>query len=95
MKEVNLHNPALGKDKKDRDSRVQNIVSELTIIKEQVGLMDSRFRYWHSVNIILLLQTGLHLLLLFSSVQYNVATFYLNVVNIPKILSALLEVQDV
>ncbi|XP_042673096.1 serine/threonine-protein kinase Nek10 [Centrocercus urophasianus] len=36
MKEVNLHNPALGKDKKDRDSRVQNIVSELTIIKEQL-----------------------------------------------------------
>ncbi|XP_019472070.1 serine/threonine-protein kinase Nek10 isoform X2 [Meleagris gallopavo] len=36
MKEVNLHNPAFGKDKKDRDSRVQNIVSELTIIKEQL-----------------------------------------------------------
>lgn len=36
MKEVNLHNPAFGKDKKDRDSSVKNIVSELTIIKEQV-----------------------------------------------------------
>ncbi|XP_021244509.1 serine/threonine-protein kinase Nek10 isoform X1 [Numida meleagris] len=36
MKEVNLHNPAFGKDKKDRDSSVQNIVSELTIIKEQL-----------------------------------------------------------
>ncbi|KAM9075007.1 serine/threonine-protein kinase Nek10 isoform 2-T2 [Megaptera novaeangliae] len=36
MKEVNLHNPAFGKDKKDRDSSVRNIVSELTIIKEQL-----------------------------------------------------------
>eukprot|EP00076_Gallus_gallus_P017549 XP_015137277.2 serine/threonine-protein kinase Nek10 [Gallus gallus] len=36
LKEVNLHNPVFGKDKKDRDSRVQNIVSELTIIKEQL-----------------------------------------------------------
>lgn len=38
MKEINLHNPAFGKDKKDRDSSVKNIVSELTIIKEQVSL---------------------------------------------------------
>lgn len=38
MKEVNLHNPAFGKDKKDRDSSVKNIVSELTIIKEQVNI---------------------------------------------------------
>ena len=37
MKEVNLHNPAFGKDIKDRDSSVRNIVSELTIIKEQVN----------------------------------------------------------
>ncbi|NXJ11995.1 NEK10 kinase, partial [Odontophorus gujanensis] len=36
LKEVNLHNPAFGKDKKDRDSSVKNIVSELTIIKEQL-----------------------------------------------------------
>uniref|UniRef100_A0A8C4K6S6 NIMA related kinase 10 n=1 Tax=Dromaius novaehollandiae TaxID=8790 RepID=A0A8C4K6S6_DRONO len=36
MKEVNLHNPAFGKDKKDRDSNVKNIISELTIIKEQL-----------------------------------------------------------
>ncbi|KAL7976743.1 hypothetical protein Chor_008692 [Crotalus horridus] len=36
MKEINLHNPAFGKDKKDRESSVKNIVSELTIIKEQV-----------------------------------------------------------
>ncbi|XP_006883487.1 PREDICTED: serine/threonine-protein kinase Nek10 [Elephantulus edwardii] len=36
MKEVNLHNPAFGKDKKDRDSSVKNIVSELTIIREQL-----------------------------------------------------------
>ncbi|KAM4790818.1 LOW QUALITY PROTEIN: serine/threonine-protein kinase Nek10 [Cyanocitta cristata] len=36
MKEVNLHNPAFGKDKKQRDSSVKNIVSELTIIKEQL-----------------------------------------------------------
>ena len=39
MKEVNLHNPAFGKDKKDRDSSVRNIVSELTIIKEQVMVL--------------------------------------------------------
>ena len=37
MKEVNLHNPAFGKDKKDQDNSVRNIVSELTIIKEQVN----------------------------------------------------------
>ncbi|NWH60265.1 NEK10 kinase, partial [Geococcyx californianus] len=36
MKEVNLHNPAFGKDKKDRESSVKNIVSELAIIKEQL-----------------------------------------------------------
>ncbi|XP_057280853.1 serine/threonine-protein kinase Nek10 [Pezoporus wallicus] len=36
MKEVNLHSPAFGKDKKTRDSSVKNIVSELTIIKEQL-----------------------------------------------------------
>ncbi|KAK2515957.1 Nek10 [Columba guinea] len=36
MKEVNLRNPAFGKDKKDRESSVKNIVSELTIIKEQL-----------------------------------------------------------
>ncbi|XP_051792055.1 LOW QUALITY PROTEIN: serine/threonine-protein kinase Nek10 [Erpetoichthys calabaricus] len=37
LKEVNLHNPAFGKDKKDRDSSVEKIVSELTIIKEQLN----------------------------------------------------------
>ncbi|XP_066571835.1 serine/threonine-protein kinase Nek10 [Amia ocellicauda] len=37
LKEVNLHNPAFGKDKKDRDSSVEKIVSELTIIKEQMN----------------------------------------------------------
>ncbi|KAJ1101855.1 hypothetical protein NDU88_006919 [Pleurodeles waltl] len=36
MKEINLHNPAFGKDKKDRDNSVENIVSELTIIREQL-----------------------------------------------------------
>uniref|UniRef100_A0A8C9QKJ9 NIMA related kinase 10 n=1 Tax=Spermophilus dauricus TaxID=99837 RepID=A0A8C9QKJ9_SPEDA len=40
MKEVNLHNPAFGKDKKDRDSSVKNIVSELTIIKELYIVME-------------------------------------------------------
>lgn len=35
LKEVNLHNPAFGKDKKSRDSNVEKIISELTIIKEQ------------------------------------------------------------
>ncbi|XP_030641204.1 serine/threonine-protein kinase Nek10 [Chanos chanos] len=37
LKEVNLHNPAFGKDKKARDSSVERIVSELTIIKEQMA----------------------------------------------------------
>ncbi|XP_053343859.1 serine/threonine-protein kinase Nek10 [Clarias gariepinus] len=36
LKEVNLHNPAFGNDKKSRDSNVEKIVSELTIIKEQM-----------------------------------------------------------
>ncbi|CAH2282972.1 serine threonine- kinase Nek10-like isoform X1 [Pelobates cultripes] len=36
MKEINLHNPAFGKDKKDRDNNAENIVSELSIIKEQL-----------------------------------------------------------
>ncbi|KAI3360760.1 hypothetical protein L3Q82_013004, partial [Scortum barcoo] len=35
LKEVNLHNPVFGKDKKSRDSNVEKIISELTIIKEQ------------------------------------------------------------
>ncbi|XP_067093488.1 serine/threonine-protein kinase Nek10 [Osmerus mordax] len=36
LKEVNLHNPVFGKDKRARDSNVEKIVSELTIIKEQM-----------------------------------------------------------
>ncbi|CAM4696395.1 unnamed protein product [Leuciscus chuanchicus] len=36
LKEVNFHNPAFGKDKRSRDSSVDKIVSELTIIKEQM-----------------------------------------------------------
>ncbi|KAM9353556.1 serine/threonine-protein kinase Nek10 [Symphorus nematophorus] len=36
LKEVNLRNPAFGKDKKSRDSNVEKIISELTIIKEQM-----------------------------------------------------------
>ncbi|KAM3872994.1 serine/threonine-protein kinase Nek10 [Diretmus argenteus] len=36
LKEVNLHNPAFGKDKRSRDNNVEKIVSELTIIKEQM-----------------------------------------------------------
>nr|XP_020509225.1 serine/threonine-protein kinase Nek10 [Labrus bergylta] len=36
LKEVNLHNPVFGKDKKSRDSNVDKIISELTIIKEQM-----------------------------------------------------------
>lgn len=44
MKEVNLHNPAFGKDKKDRDSSVEIIVSELTIIREQVCLLCLRLK---------------------------------------------------
>ncbi|XP_018596074.1 serine/threonine-protein kinase Nek10 isoform X1 [Scleropages formosus] len=37
LKEVNLHNPAFGKDKKDREVNVEKIVSELSIIKEQIN----------------------------------------------------------
>ncbi|XP_038135505.1 serine/threonine-protein kinase Nek10 [Cyprinodon tularosa] len=36
LKEVNLRNPVFGKDKKSRDSNVEKIISELTIIKEQM-----------------------------------------------------------
>ncbi|XP_063778325.1 serine/threonine-protein kinase Nek10 isoform X3 [Pseudophryne corroboree] len=36
MKEINLHNPAFGKDKRDRDSSAENIMFELTIIREQL-----------------------------------------------------------
>ncbi|XP_056098619.1 serine/threonine-protein kinase Nek10 [Rhinichthys klamathensis goyatoka] len=36
LKEVNFHNPAFGKDNRSRDSSVDKIVSELTIIKEQM-----------------------------------------------------------
>ncbi|XP_070691003.1 serine/threonine-protein kinase Nek10 [Pempheris klunzingeri] len=36
LKEVNLHNPVFGKDKKSRDSNVEKIISEHTIIKEQM-----------------------------------------------------------
>ncbi|KAG7282952.1 hypothetical protein CRUP_028469 [Coryphaenoides rupestris] len=36
LKEVNLHNPAFGKDKRTRDSNVEKIVSELIIIREQM-----------------------------------------------------------
>ncbi|XP_073534116.1 serine/threonine-protein kinase Nek10 isoform X3 [Phyllobates terribilis] len=36
MKEINLHNPAFGKDKRDRENNAENIVSELAIIKEQL-----------------------------------------------------------
>ncbi|KAA8591876.1 hypothetical protein FQN60_017250 [Etheostoma spectabile] len=35
LKEVNLHKPAFGNDKKSRDSNVEKIISELTIVKEQ------------------------------------------------------------
>ncbi|XP_057195516.1 serine/threonine-protein kinase Nek10 isoform X1 [Triplophysa rosa] len=37
LKEVNFHNPAFGKDMRSRDSSVEKIVSELTIIKEQMS----------------------------------------------------------
>ncbi|XP_066500485.1 serine/threonine-protein kinase Nek10 [Hoplias malabaricus] len=36
LKEVNLYNLGFGNDKKSRDSNVEKIVSELTIIKEQM-----------------------------------------------------------
>lgn len=44
LKEVNFHNPAFGKDKRSRDSSVEKIVSELTIIKEQVTLIQKQLR---------------------------------------------------
>ncbi|XP_048881155.1 serine/threonine-protein kinase Nek10 isoform X2 [Brienomyrus brachyistius] len=37
LKEVNLHNPAFGKDKKDQDVSVEKVVCELSIIKEQIS----------------------------------------------------------
>ncbi|XP_067305596.1 serine/threonine-protein kinase Nek10 [Pseudorasbora parva] len=37
LKEVNFHSPAFGKDKRSRDSSAEKIVSELTIIKEQMS----------------------------------------------------------
>ncbi|KAM9782542.1 serine/threonine-protein kinase Nek10 [Neosynchiropus ocellatus] len=37
LKEVNLHNPVFGKDKKSRDGSVEKIISELAIIKEQMA----------------------------------------------------------
>ncbi|XP_077431278.1 serine/threonine-protein kinase Nek10 isoform X2 [Vanacampus margaritifer] len=37
LKEVNLHNPAFGKDKKSRDCNVEKIIAELAIIKEQMA----------------------------------------------------------
>ncbi|XP_075902979.1 serine/threonine-protein kinase Nek10 isoform X7 [Nelusetta ayraudi] len=36
LKEVNLHNPAFGKDKRSRDCTVEEILSELSIVKEQL-----------------------------------------------------------
>ncbi|KAM6910481.1 serine/threonine-protein kinase Nek10 [Xenentodon cancila] len=36
LKEVNLHNPAFGRNKKSRDTNVEKIISELTIVKEQM-----------------------------------------------------------
>lgn len=41
LKEVNLHNPAFGKDKRSRDSNVEKILSELAIVKEQAWSGDS------------------------------------------------------
>nr|XP_061814794.1 serine/threonine-protein kinase Nek10-like [Nerophis lumbriciformis] len=37
LKEVNLRNPAFGKEKKSRDSNVEKIILELAIIKEQMA----------------------------------------------------------
>ncbi|XP_061429517.1 serine/threonine-protein kinase Nek10 [Lethenteron reissneri] len=36
LKEVSLHNPAFGKDKTTRDSSLNSIISELSIIREQL-----------------------------------------------------------
>uniref|UniRef100_A0AAV2MGK1 non-specific serine/threonine protein kinase n=1 Tax=Knipowitschia caucasica TaxID=637954 RepID=A0AAV2MGK1_KNICA len=41
LKEVNLHNPAFGKDKRSRESNADKIMSELSIIKEQVSHTDT------------------------------------------------------
>uniref|UniRef100_A0A3B3SH87 NIMA related kinase 10 n=1 Tax=Paramormyrops kingsleyae TaxID=1676925 RepID=A0A3B3SH87_9TELE len=37
LKEVNLHNPAFGKDKRERDVSVEKVVSELSVMKEQIS----------------------------------------------------------
>uniref|UniRef100_A0A3B3SH41 NIMA related kinase 10 n=1 Tax=Paramormyrops kingsleyae TaxID=1676925 RepID=A0A3B3SH41_9TELE len=36
LKEVNLHNPAFGKDKRERDVSVEKVVSELSVMKEKL-----------------------------------------------------------
>lgn len=62
LKEVNLHNPAFGKDKKSRDSNVEKIISELTIIKEQAlgsiqitsGTVFGQYDYMLEVNVLLI-----------------------------------------
>lgn len=54
LKEVNFHNPAFGKDKRSRDSSVEKIVSELTIIKEQVTLIQNSSDVPLVVKVILL-----------------------------------------
>lgn len=95
MKEVNLRNPAFGKDKKDRESSVKNIVSELTIIKEQVCLRDSSFMYglsaFRTVNSDFSYSRASSCwYYYFFSDQYNTGPCYLTAVNVENLLAILL-----
>ncbi|XP_075902974.1 serine/threonine-protein kinase Nek10 isoform X2 [Nelusetta ayraudi] len=47
LKEVNLHNPAFGKDKRSRDCTVEEILSELSIVKEQARSGDAGSKLKH------------------------------------------------
>lgn len=53
---MNLHNPAFGKDKRSRDSNVEKIISELTIIKEQalsLSILNKNFTFYNKVMLVL------------------------------------------
>ncbi|KAK1332488.1 hypothetical protein QTO34_007167 [Cnephaeus nilssonii] len=77
MKEVNLHNPAFGKDKKDRDSSVKNIVSELTIIKEQVNIFFLFMKLYHP-NVVRYYKTFLEMVIcIFGEIKFRLCCFKL------------------
>lgn len=57
LKEVSLHNPAFGKDKRSRDCTVEEILSELTIVKEQARRGDTRSKVPCYANSIICVST--------------------------------------